>query len=34
MSRTGVHEYADDPRNAAVRIWINGALKRREVATV
>jgi branched-chain amino acid aminotransferase len=34
MTRTGVHEFVDDPRNAAILIWVNGALKRREEATV
>ncbi len=31
---TGVHEYQDDPRNAAVRIWINGELFPRDEAKV
>lgn len=31
---TGVHEYQDDPRNAQVRIWINGALLLRDEAKV
>ena len=30
----GSHEYIDDPRNAAIRIWINGALFAREDAKV
>jgi branched-chain amino acid aminotransferase len=31
---TGVHEYQDDPRNARVRIWINGELIPRDEAKV
>jgi branched-chain amino acid aminotransferase len=31
---TGVHEYQDDPRNAEVRIWINGELLPRDEAKV
>ncbi|MBL4539510.1 MAG: aminotransferase class IV [Oceanicaulis sp.] len=30
----GSHEYIDDPRNAAIRIWINGELFAREDAKV
>ena len=30
----GTQHSADDPRNAAIRIWINGSLKPREEATV
>ena len=30
----GSHEYVDDPRNAAIRIWINGELFAREDAKV
>ena len=30
----GTQHSADDPRNAGIRIWINGALKRRNEATV
>jgi len=29
-----IHEFQDDPRNGAIRIWINGALKPRAEATV
>ena len=29
-----IHEFHDDPRNADIRIWINGALKPRAEATV
>ena len=29
-----VHDFHDDPRNADIRIWINGALKARAEATV
>ncbi len=29
-----IHEFHDDPRNAGIRIWINGALKPRAEATV
>ena len=29
-----IHEFHDDPRNAEIRIWINGALKPRAEATV
>ena len=29
-----IHDFHDDPRNADVRIWVNGALKRREEAVV
>jgi branched-chain amino acid aminotransferase len=29
-----IHDFVDDPRNAAIRIWINGALKARAEATV
>lgn len=31
---TGVHEYQDDPRNAQIRIWINGELVPRDKAKV
>ena len=31
---TGVHEFRDDPRNADVRIWINGELLPRDEAKV
>lgn len=30
----GAHEYVDDPRNASIRIWINGELHAREKAVV
>ena len=30
----GTHDFVDDPRNAAIRIWINGALKPRAEAVV
>jgi len=30
----GTHDFHDDPRNADIRIWINGALKARAEATV
>lgn len=30
----GAHSYTDDPRNAEIRVWINGALKPRAEATV
>jgi branched-chain amino acid aminotransferase len=33
MSRS-IHDFHDDPRNADICIWINGALKRRAEATV
>ena len=29
-----IHDFHDDPRNAGIRIWINGALKPRAEATV
>lgn len=29
-----IHDFHDDPRNADIRIWINGALKPRAEATV
>ncbi len=29
-----VHEFADDPRNREIRIWVNGALKPRDEAVV
>ena len=29
-----IHEFHDDPRNAGIRIWVNGALKRRDEAMV
>lgn len=29
-----IHEFHDDPRNADIRIWVNGALKHRTEATV
>src|SRR5690606_40603591 len=29
-----VHEFHDDPRNADIRIWINGAIKPRAEAVV
>ena len=29
-----IHEFHDDPRNADIRIWVNGALKRRDEAMV
>ncbi len=29
-----IHDFHDDPRNAEIRIWINGALKPRAEATV
>jgi branched-chain amino acid aminotransferase len=31
---TSVHEFVDDPRNATIRIWIDGALKPRAEAMV
>ena len=31
---TSIHDFVDDPRNASIRIWINGALKPRAEATV
>ena len=31
---TSVHDFHDDPRNAGIRIWINGQLKPRAEATV
>lgn len=34
IDHQGVHDYIEDPRNADVLISINGALKRREEATV
>jgi branched-chain amino acid aminotransferase len=33
MSRS-IHDFHDDPRNANIRIWVNGALKPRNEATV
>lgn len=30
----GAHEYVDDPRNAHIRIWINGAFQTRDKASV
>lgn len=30
----GTHDFEDDPRNAGIRIWINGDLKHRNEATV
>ncbi|MBD8526740.1 aminotransferase class IV [Pseudomarimonas arenosa] len=30
----GTHDYVDDPRNAAIQVWLNGELKPREQATV
>ena len=30
----GTHDFVDDPRNAAIRVWINGALKPRAEAVV
>ena len=29
-----IHEFHDDPRNADIRIWVNGALKHRNEAVV
>lgn len=29
-----IHEFHDDPRNATIRIWVNGALKHRNEAVV
>jgi branched-chain amino acid aminotransferase len=29
-----IHDFHDDPRNADIRIWVNGALKARGDATV
>src|SRR4249919_228704 len=29
-----IHDFVDDPRNASIRIWINGNLKPRAEATV
>eukprot|EP01036_Dinobryon_divergens_P019120 gene19120-26071_t len=29
-----IHDFHDDPRNADIRIWINGVLKPRAEATV
>ena len=29
-----IHDFHDDPRNADIRIWVNGALKSRVDATV
>lgn len=29
-----IHDFHDDPRNAGIRIWINGALKPRAEAVV
>ncbi len=29
-----IHDFVDDPRNADIRIWINGTLKSRAEATV
>src|SRR5512140_71128 len=29
-----IHEFHDDPRNADILIWVNGALKRRDEAVV
>jgi branched-chain amino acid aminotransferase len=29
-----IHDFHDDPRNAGIRIWVNGALKRRDEAVV
>ncbi len=34
MTTTGVHEYEDDPRNASVRVWMNGRLVPRPDAKV
>src|SRR4051795_7041613 len=31
---SGAHDHADDPRNADVRIWVNGELKPRAEAVV
>lgn len=31
---TSIHDFHDDPRNAAIRIWINGELKTRAEAVV
>src|SRR5688572_27679726 len=31
---SSIHDFHDDPRNASIRIWINGALKPRAEATV
>ena len=31
---TSVHEFVDDPRNASIRIWVNGTLKPRAEAMV
>src|SRR3954465_12395990 len=30
----GTHDFEDDPRNASIRIWVNGALVPREQAVV
>lgn len=30
----GTHDYHDDPRNASIKVWLNGELKPREQATV
>src|SRR3990170_8205552 len=29
-----IHEFHDDPRNAEIRIWVNGALKHRNEAVI
>ena len=29
-----IHDFHDDPRNAGILIWVNGALKPRQEATV
>ncbi|KFN51119.1 aminotransferase class IV [Arenimonas composti TR7-09 = DSM 18010] len=34
MMATSIHDFHDDPRNAGILIWINGALKPRAEATV
>ena len=34
MPSTSIHDFVDDPRNASIRIWVNGALKPRAEATV
>ena len=31
---SSIHDFHDDPRNAAIRIWVNGQLKPRAEATV
>ena len=31
---SSIHDFHDDPRNASIRIWVNGKLKPRAEATV